>query len=126
MDVVADIANAIRDGRLDKARADLLGREERVDGQISSLVGELVKGEEVRMVRLRDTVEAGNRRSLVMAAYFAVTAVGLALLCGFVISWSFILPVREAHGFLAGVAAGNFGGTITVPNRTSSAGSPSG
>jgi signal transduction histidine kinase len=34
-----------------------------------------------------------------------------------VISWSFILPVREAHGFLSEVAQGRFGGTVVVPNR---------
>ena len=39
------------------------------------------------------------------------------MLCGFVISWSFILPVREAQGFLDKVAAGDFGARISVPNR---------
>jgi len=41
----------------------------------------------------------------------------LAWLCGFVISWSFILPVRQAEVFLGDVAAGNFGRSIEVPNR---------
>jgi methyl-accepting chemotaxis protein len=36
---------------------------------------------------------------------------------GFVISWSFILPVRRADEFLAEVAAGNFGVTVRIPNR---------
>src|SRR5438445_13475459 len=69
------------------------------------------------MTRLRNSVAAANRRSLILTSAFAVTAVGLALLCGFVISWSFILPVRDAQGFLDQVAAGNFGGRISVPNR---------
>ena len=54
-------------------------------------------------------------RSITTAA-FAVAAVVLAWLCGFVISWSFIVPVREAQGFLARVAAGDFTGRIDVPN----------
>ena len=41
----------------------------------------------------------------------------LAWLCGFVISWSFILPVREAQGFLDEVAAGDFSGRIDVSQR---------
>src|SRR5437867_1638980 len=41
----------------------------------------------------------------------------LALLGRFVVSWSFILPVRAAHDFLGEVAEGRFGGTIVVPNR---------
>ena len=48
---------------------------------------------------------------------FVISSIVLALLLGFVISWSFILPVREAHGFLTEVATGNFQATINVPNR---------
>ena len=117
MDAVADIANAIRDNRLDEVRSALLGRGERAYQDIETLVGRLVQAEQARMARLRDAVDAGNRRSLVMAASFAAAAIGVALVCGFVISWSFVLPVREADAFLAQVAAGNFGATITVPNR---------
>ena len=36
---------------------------------------------------------------------------------GFIISWSFILPVRRANEFLGEVAAGNFGVTVRIPNR---------
>ena len=36
---------------------------------------------------------------------------------GFVISWSFILPVRAADEFLGRVATGEFGRSIEVPNR---------
>jgi len=117
MNTVADIANAIRDGRLDEARAALLGREDRVYQEIETLVGRLVATEHARMAGLRGSVEATNQKSLVVAASFAVAAVSLALLLGFVISWSFVLPVREAHAFLARVAAGDLGTTITVPNR---------
>jgi len=117
MATVADIANAIRDGRLDDARASLLGREDRVYREIEALVGRLVEAENTRMASLRDSVEVTNRQSLVVAAGFAVAAIALALLCGFVISWSFILPVREADAFLARVTAGQLGATITVPNR---------
>jgi signal transduction histidine kinase len=50
-------------------------------------------------------------------AAFALASVAVALIGGFIISWSFILPVREFHGFLSQVAGGRFGGSITVPNR---------
>src|SRR5213593_128819 len=50
-------------------------------------------------------------------AGFAVAVVAVALIAGFVISWSFILPVRGFHGFLSQVAEGRFGGSIAVPNR---------
>jgi signal transduction histidine kinase len=117
MNVVADIANAIRDGRLDEARAALLGREDRVYREIEALVGRLVAVQNSRMLDLQQGVEAANARSFVLTAWFAGLAIGLALLCGFVISWSFILPLREAQEFLAQVTAGNLAATISVPNR---------
>ncbi len=117
MAVVADMANAIRDGKLGSVTGELLRRQERLDEEITTRVGRLVEAQQNRMTRLRDSVAAANRRSLILTSGFAVTAVLLALLCGFVISWSFILPLREAQGFLDQVAAGNFGGRISVPNR---------
>jgi CHASE3 domain sensor protein len=115
MAVMADIANAIRDGKLDDITGELLAREERLDAEIASRMGQLVDAEQDRMARLRDNVDAANRRSLILTSAFAVVAVLLAWLCGFVISWSFILPVREAQVFLGDVAAGNFGRKISVP-----------
>ena len=117
MDVIADMANAIRDRKLGGFTDALLKRLDRLDDEITTRVGRLVAGEQNRMARLRDSVDATNRRSLILTTIFAVSAVVLAWLCGFVISWSFILPVREAQGFLRHVAAGNFGRTVTVPNR---------
>ena len=117
MAVVADIANAIRDGKIGSVTGALLHRQERLDDEISTRVGRLVEAQRSRMTRLRDSVAAANRKSLILTSAFAVTAVVLALFCGFVISWSFILPVREAQTFLDQVAAGNFGGRISVPNR---------
>jgi len=117
MSVVADIANAIRDGKLGPITGELLRRQERLDDQISDQVGRLVEAQTSRMTQLRDSVAAANKRSLLLTGAFAVAAVVLALFCGFVISWSFILPVHDAQSFLDQVAAGKFGGRISVPNR---------
>ncbi len=117
MAVVADMANAIRDGKLGSVTGDLVRRQERLDSEITMRVSRLVAAQQERMAKLRVSVNAANRRSLVLTSAFAVSAVIFALLCGFVISWSFILPVREAQEFLDKVAAGSFGGRISVPNR---------
>ena len=69
------------------------------------------------MTGLRANVAAETRRTQILMGVFVVSAILLALLLGFVISWSFILPVRKAHGFLTEVAKGNFQATINVPNR---------
>ena len=117
MDVTADMANAIRDGKLGSVTDSLLKRLERLDDEITTRVGRLVEAEQSRMARLRDSVDASNRRSLILTTVFAISAVLFAWLCGFVISWSFILPVREAQSFLGHVAVGNFERSITVPNH---------
>ena len=117
MGVIADLANAIRDGKLGAFTGALRQRQERLDNEITTRVGRLVAVQANRMSQLRDSVAAANQRSFILTVVFALSAVLLALLCGFVISWSFILPVREAQGFLDEVAAGNFGGRINVPNR---------
>jgi signal transduction histidine kinase len=117
MAVVADMANAIRDRKLGLVTGALLQRQARLDDEITAQVGRLVAAQQDRMARLRDSVATTNRRSLILTAAFGVSAVIFALLCGFVISWSFILPVREAQGFLGKVAAGKFGDRISVPNR---------
>jgi len=117
MAVVADIANAIRDGKLGAVTSALMRRQERLDSEITTRVGLLVTAQENRMSRMRESVAAANRRALILTSAFTVSAVIFALLCGFVISWSIILPVHEARHFLDKVAAGEFGARISVPNR---------
>lgn len=114
---VADIANLVRDNKFDDARTLHLSKQEPLYLQIEGFVNQVVSIEHDRMNRLRLSVAAENRRALVLTAGFVGSSILLALLLGFVISWSFILPVREAHGFLRKVAEGNFNTTITVPNR---------
>jgi signal transduction histidine kinase len=69
------------------------------------------------MHTLARIVTAAHRRAMILVGGFVGTSILLALLLGFVISWSFILPVQEAQGFLGQVAKGDFSTTIEVPNR---------
>jgi signal transduction histidine kinase len=69
------------------------------------------------MKALRDSIAHANRELLVTTAILSVSAVVLAWLCGFVISWSIILPVREAQNFLDHVATGAFEQRVVLPNR---------
>jgi signal transduction histidine kinase len=117
MAVVADIANSIREGKIDDARHALTTREEPLYRTIDGLVRQVVATEQARMASLRASAVAADRRSRFVMGGFAVLTIGLAMFFGFVISWSFILPVRRADEFLAEVAAGNFGVTVRIPNR---------
>jgi signal transduction histidine kinase len=114
---VADIANLLRDGKV-KAAMDLqLGKGYPLYEKIAGLVDQVVEIEQSKMVDLRASVAAATRKTQFLMAGFVLSSIVLALVLGFVISWSFILPVREAHGFLTEVAKGNFEGTIDVPNQ---------
>ena len=114
---VADIANLLRDGKVSDAMNLQLTKGYPLYEQIAGLVDQVVIVEQSKMTGLRANVAAATRRTQILMGVFVVSAILLALLLGFVISWSFILPVREAHGFLTEVAKGNFQATINVSNR---------
>ena len=114
---VADIANLLRDGKVNDAMNLQLSKGYPLYEQIAGLVDQVVIVEQSKMAGLRANVAAETQRTQILMGVFVVSAILLALLLGFVISWSFILPVRKAHGFLAEVAKGNFQATIDVPNR---------
>ncbi|MGH8057100.1 MAG: ATP-binding protein, partial [Candidatus Entotheonellia bacterium] len=114
---VADIANLIRDARIDEAMTLQLKSGYPQYQQIERLVNQVVKTEEERIGTLGRIVTAAHRRALILVGGFVGASILLALLLGFVISWSFILPVQEAQGFLGQVAKGDFSTTINVPNR---------
>ena len=117
MTLVADIANLVRDGKVDAATKLHSSREDPLYRSIDALVYEVVQKENARMVSLRDSLRAANQRSLIVMGTFALVSVLLALGGGFVISWALILPVHSAHAFLNELAAGRLGGSVTVHNR---------
>jgi len=114
---VADIANLVRDGKVDEAMRLQQNKQYPLYRRIEDFVSQLVERERNQMDRLRASVVAANRKTLILMGSSATALILLALLLGFVISWSFILPVQNAHGFLSEVAKGNFAATINVPNR---------
>ena len=114
---VADIANLIRDGKVEEAMQLQHNKQYPLYRRIEDFVTQLVERERNKMDRLRASVAAADRNTLILMASSAAALMLLALLLGFVISWSFILPVQKAHGFLSEVAKGNFAATIDVPNR---------
>jgi signal transduction histidine kinase len=117
MTIVADIADHIRDGEFDEASRLQLTKVYPLFESIEGLVAQVLETEEKEKERLRQNVAESNRRTFVFMAIIAAVAFLLALVLGFVISWSFILPVREAEIFLTHVAEGRFDRSINVPNR---------
>jgi signal transduction histidine kinase len=114
---VADIANLLRDGKANEAMSLQQNKGYPLYEQIAGLVDQVVASEQSKMAGLRANVAAATRRTQLLMAAVVVVAILVAMLLGFVISWSFIMPVQQAHGFLTEVAKGNFQATIEVPNR---------
>jgi signal transduction histidine kinase len=117
MATVVRVAELIRDNKADEAMALHLNEGSPLYREIATLVTRAVRNEEAGMGQLREGVEATYRRALLLTGGFAAASIVLALGLGFVISWSFILPVREAEGFLGKVAKGDFNASIDVANR---------
>jgi signal transduction histidine kinase len=57
----------------------------------------------------------GSSRGLLVAV--SAASVALALLLGFVLSWSLIRPIQRTEARLEEIAAGRFEGHVEVPNR---------
>jgi len=117
MATVANMAGLIREGKADEAMTLHLNEGYPLYREIATLVTRAVRTEETGMAQLREGVEATYRRALLLMGGFAAGSIFLALVLGFVISWSFILPVRQAEGFLGQIAKGNLNATIDVQNR---------
>jgi len=117
MATVARIAGLIREDKADEAMDLHLSEGYPLYREIAMLVTRAVRNEEAGMGQLREGVEATYRRALLLTGGFAAASIVLALGLGFVISWSFILPVRQAEGFLGQVAKGDFSASIDVANR---------
>jgi signal transduction histidine kinase len=117
LSTVGAVATLIRAGKVDEAMTLHLNESQPLYREVTSLVTRVVQSEEAEMARFRPQVAAASRKALWLMGGFAAASIFLALLLGFVISWSFILPVREAEGFLAHVTKGDFSTSIDVPNR---------
>jgi len=117
MATVADVANLVRDGKIDEAMQLQLKNGFPLFQQVEGLVEQVVRIEEEGMAGERVATIRANRRAFYFMGGFVLASLLLALLLGFVISWSFILPVRQAERVLGRIAKGDFSTTVTVDNR---------
>jgi signal transduction histidine kinase len=117
MATVADVANLVRDGKIDEAMQLQLKAGYPLFQRVEGLVEHVVRIEEDGMARQREATTRANRRAFYLMGGLVLASLLLALLLGLVISWSFILPVREAQGVLDRIAKGDFSTTVIVDNR---------
>src|SRR5262245_55300968 len=81
---VADIANLLRDGKVNEAMTLQTSKGYPLYEQIAGLVDQIVLAEQSKMTGLRANVAAETRRTQILMGVFVVSAIFLALLLGFV------------------------------------------
>lgn len=115
--VVGQVVALIRAGKIDAGRELLQNRATPLTGQIERLMNELVNRAEAEMLESVDEshrIYLGSRWTVIA---FAVGSTALALLLGYAISQSLIVPVKRMDERLQEIAAGEFSHRVQIPNR---------
>ena len=94
-----------------------LSEEHPVSHTLEAAMQELQAGAVAEMAAARAQFETDRGLLTTMVAIFSGVSLASALLLGFVLSWSFIRPVRKIDSMLAGIADGHFDERLSVPNR---------
>ena len=92
-------------------------RVERLSSELKTLVADLADGTraEVDQLIARNASSFASSRAVFIGV--AAGAIVLALLLGFVLSWSVIGPIQHIDTRLAAIASGDFSGHVEVDNR---------
>ncbi len=90
---------------------------ERLSSDLKQAVAALADGTRAEVDELiaRNASSFANSRALFIGV--AAGALVLALLLGFILSWSLVGPIQSIGGRLAAIASGNFEGHVDVENR---------
>jgi signal transduction histidine kinase len=117
MRVVTQVVELIRGGKVTEGRELQLAQAGPLADRLERVTNQLVNRAEADMVA---SIEAGHEAydtSRWIVIGFAVASIGLALVLGYVISWSLIDPVQRMDARLREIAAGDFSRHVAVVNR---------
>jgi signal transduction histidine kinase len=115
--VMPEVIESDRRGVRVASQENLRHKVEQVAIDLNQRAGELANATTAKT----DELIAENERSYASSRNLfigvAAGAMALALLLGFVLSWSLIGPIQRIDARLAAIASGNFTGRVDVPNR---------
>lgn len=117
IEVVTRVVELIRGGQVDKARELQIAESAPLADRLERLTNQLVNIAEADMVAAIDATDRAYRTSQFVVIGFALGSTLLALVLGYVISWSLIEPVKEIEARLRQIAAGDFTQRVRVVNR---------
>jgi signal transduction histidine kinase len=108
---------AIDDAATIEAMLPIRARAEGLASDLATNAAELANGtrQEIQDLIARNASSFASSRDLFIGV--AVGALVLALLLGFVLSWSLIEPIQRIDTRLAAIASGDFSGDVHVENR---------
>jgi len=115
--VVTHVVELIRGGKVKEGRELQLTQAGPLADRLERITNQLVNRAEADMVASIEAGEDAYRTSRWVVIGFAVASIGLALVLGYVISWSLIEPVQRMDARLREIAAGDFSRHVAVPNR---------
>jgi signal transduction histidine kinase len=114
--VVIRAVDLLRTGKFDEGRKQLL-QASGLAAEIELSAGRLVVLTNARMAAGVQQNRAAYVTSQWVVIGFAAGSIGLALVLGYVISWSLIAPVQRMDSQLKQIASGDFSHRSEVPNR---------
>jgi signal transduction histidine kinase len=115
--VVTHVVELIRGGKVTEGRELQLTEAGPLADRLERVTNELVNRAEADMVASIEGGEDAYRMSRWIVIGFAAASISLALVLGYVISWSLIDPVQRMDARLREIAAGDFSRHVAVVNR---------
>jgi signal transduction histidine kinase len=115
--VVTHVVELIRSGKVTEGREMQITQAGSLADRLERVTNQLVNRAEADMVTSIEAGQEAYRASRWVVTGFAVGSIGLALVLGFVISWSLIDPVQRMDRRLREITAGDFSRHVTVVNR---------
>ena len=115
--VVTQVVGLIRRGNVTEGRELQHTQASPLADRLERLTNELVNKAEGDMVARIEVSHDAYLTARWVVIGFAVGSIGLALIFGYVISWSLIGPVKEMDARFREIAAGDFSQRLEVPNR---------
>lgn len=104
-------------GNIPEAMKVHLEEEHPISHELEAFMRELVSKSRGDMETATAAFQADRGLLTTMVAGFSLVSLFTALFLGFLLSWSFIRPVRRIQSVLNGVTRGDFSQRVEVPNR---------
>jgi signal transduction histidine kinase len=115
--LIGRIIDAANRGASDQEQKPLRTQAHRLATELYHAAGDLASATTAATEALIAQNSSSYKSSRDLFVGVAAGAIVLALLLGFVLSWSLIGPIQRIDARLAAIASGDFAGHVEVPNR---------